>query len=164
MPAYQVDLTTAALPDREFMRRALRLGARAAARGEVPVGALVVRGTEILGSASNRVERAKDATAHAELLALRKAARRLDSWRLEGTTLYSTLEPCPMCAGAILLCRVGRVVYGTDDPKKGAFRSVYDVLGNQGGNHHPVVLPGCEGEPAGRILRTFFKGLRSRTA
>ncbi|HVB14271.1 MAG TPA: nucleoside deaminase [Candidatus Dormibacteraeota bacterium] len=150
--------------DRRFMLHALRLARGAAARGEVPVGAVVVRGEGVLGAASNCVERAQDATAHAELLALRRAARRLGSWRLEGVTLYSTLEPCPMCAGALLLARADRVVYGADDPKKGAFRSVYDVLANPAGNHHPEVAPGCEAESAGRLLQQFFRALRSRTA
>jgi len=149
--------------DRQFMQRALRLARAAAARGEVPVGALVVRDRSVIGAASNRVERTQDAAAHAELLALRQAARRLSSWRLDSVTVYTTLEPCPMCAGAILLARVGRVVYGADDPKKGAFRSVYDVLGNPAGNHHPVVSPGCEAESAGLVLQTFFQQLRSRS-
>ena len=148
--------------DHRYMLRALGLARRAALRGEVPVAAIAVLGTTVLAAASNRVERAQDATAHAELLALRRAARRLRSWRLEGVTLYSTLEPCPMCAGAILLARVDRVVYGADDPLKGAFRSVYAVLGNPAGNHHPAISAGCESDAAGRLLQTFFKGLRAR--
>jgi tRNA(adenine34) deaminase len=150
--------------DRHFMLRALGLARAAARRGEVPIGALVARGPAVLGAASNRVERSQDASAHAELLALRQAARRIGSWRLEGVTVYSTLEPCPMCAGAILLARVDRVVYAADDPKKGAFRSVYDVLGSPAGNHHPVVSPGCQAESAGRLLQTFFQELRSRSS
>ncbi|MGH7642952.1 MAG: nucleoside deaminase [Candidatus Dormibacteria bacterium] len=148
--------------DRQLMRHALRLARGAAARGEVPIGAVVVQGPMMLGAASNRVERSQDATAHAELLALRVAARRFGSWRLQGATLYSTLEPCPMCAGAVLLARLQRVVYGADDPKKGAYRSVYDVLGSGAGNHHPSVSPGCEAESAGRLLQAFFRDLRIR--
>lgn len=146
------------------MRRALRLARAAAARGEVPVGAMVVRDGIVVGAASNRVEKSRDAAAHAELLALRQAAHGLGSWRLQGATLYVTLEPCPMCSGAILLARVDRVVYGADDPKKGAFRSAYDVLGSRAGNHRPVVLPGCEAESAGLVLKAFFQQLRSRSS
>lgn len=148
--------------DRHFMLRALGLARRAALRGEVPVAAVAVVGGAVLAAASNRMERAQDATAHAELLVLRRAARRLKSWRLEGVTLYSTLEPCPMCAGAILLARVDRVVYGADDPRKGAFRSVYQVLGNPAGNHHPAVWAGCQAEAAGTLLQEFFQALRTR--
>ncbi|HEY6537988.1 MAG TPA: nucleoside deaminase [Candidatus Dormibacteraeota bacterium] len=153
-------LTTRDL-DRRFMLRALRLARTAAGRGEVPVGAVAVRAGEVIGAASNRVEQAQDASAHAELLALRSAARRVGSWRLVGVTLYSTLEPCPMCAGAILLARVDRVVYGADDPRKGAFRSAYDVLGSRSGNHHPEVAGGCEEQLAAGLLRAFFQDLRA---
>ncbi len=124
------------------------------------MGALAVRDGEILAAASNRVERSRDATAHAELLVLRRASRRLRQWRLAGVTVYTTLEPCPMCAGALLLARPERVVYGADDPKKGAFRSVYDILGSPAGNHHPQVVAGCCGEEAGRLLQHFFRRLR----
>ena len=163
MSALQPASSSSTDTDRRFMLRALRLARSAAARGEVPVGALVVRGLEVLGASSNQVERTQDAAAHAELLALRRAARQLGSWRLEDATVYTTLEPCPMCAGAILLARVDRVVYGADDPKKGAFRSVYDVLGSPAGNHHPTVTPGCEAESARRLLQRFFQELRSRS-
>ncbi len=163
MPATDLPLPRSApSADQMWMRRALRLARAAASRGEVPVGALVVRSGAILGAASNRVERAQDPTAHAELLALRRAATRLGSWRLEGVTLYSTLEPCPMCAGALLLGRVARVVYGADDPKKGAFRSTYRVLAKTAGNHHLEVLPGCEAPASTDLLRRFFRDLRNR--
>jgi tRNA(adenine34) deaminase len=142
------------------MDLALELARDAASRGEVPVGALAVRGLEIVGSAANQVERAQDATAHAELLALRQSAVRLNAWRLHGVTLYSTLEPCPMCAGALLLARVDRVVYGADDPKKGAVRSVYNVLESPAGNHHPEVTAGCRAEESGRLLQEFFQSRR----
>ena len=147
--------------DRAAMLHALRLARAAGRRGEVPVGAVIVAHGDVIAAASNRVERARDATAHAELLALRRASRRTESWRLQGCTLYSTLEPCPMCAGALLLARVDRVVYGADDPRKGAHRSVYDVLGNPGGNHHPEVTPGCEAAAASALLLGFFQGLRA---
>jgi tRNA(adenine34) deaminase len=146
--------------DAHAMRRALRLARAAGRRGEVPIGAVVVYQGRVIAAASNRVERSRDASAHAELLALRQAAARLQSWRLHGCTLYSTLEPCPMCAGALLLARIDEVVYGADDPRKGAYRTVYDVLGNPSGNHHPVVRPGCEAESASALLQRFFRSLR----
>lgn len=147
--------------DRAAMLQALRLARAAGRRGEVPVGAVIVADGDVIAAASNRVERAQDATAHAELLALRRASQKLGSWRLHGCTLYSTLEPCPMCAGALLLARIDRVVYGADDPRKGAHRSVYDVLGNQGGNHHPEVTAGCEAAAASALLQGFFQRLRA---
>jgi len=162
VPSSPAALTMTPGTDHQFMLRALRLARGAARRGEVPVGAVVVSGGLVVGAASNRVERSQDAAAHAELLALRQAAHRLGSWRLAGAVIYSTLEPCPMCAGALLLARVERVVYGADDPKKGAFRSVYDVLGHRAGNHHLQVTPGCEAEAAAKLLQTFFRELRSR--
>ena len=149
--------------DREFMAHALQLAKAASDRGEVPVGAVAVREAEIVGSAANRVEEAQDATAHAELLVIAQAAQRLESWRLQGVTVYSTLEPCPMCAGALLLARVDRVVYGADDPKKGAVHSVYNVLENAAGNHHPQVTGGCRAEESGLLLQEFFRRLRGRS-
>jgi tRNA(adenine34) deaminase len=143
------------------MLHALRLARAAGRRGEVPVGAVIIADGEVLAAASNRVERAQDATAHAELLALRRAAQKRDSWRLQGCTLYSTLEPCPMCAGALLLARIDRVVYAADDPRKGAYRTVYDVLGNPAGNHHPEVARGCEAAAASQLIQGFFQQLRA---
>ncbi|HEY6538631.1 MAG TPA: nucleoside deaminase [Candidatus Dormibacteraeota bacterium] len=149
--------------DSDFMTRALQLAEAAGERGEVPVGAVAVHQGAIVGSAGNQVEEAQDATAHAELLAIAQAARRLGSWRLHGVTVYSTLEPCPMCAGALLLARVDRVVYGADDPKKGAVHSVYNVLENAAGNHHPQVTGGCLAEESGLLLQVFFRTLRKRS-
>ncbi len=143
-----------------LMRRCLRLARAAGRRGEVPVGALVEREGRILGVGSNQVEVRRDASRHAELLALQAASRRVGGWRLEGATLYSTLEPCPMCAGAALLARVSRVVYAALDPRKGADRSVYDVLSNPGGNHHPVVSGGCLAPESAALLQGFFQRLR----
>ncbi len=148
------------LADRRFMRHCLRLATAASRRGEVPVGAVVVREGQVLGSGSNRVERSRDASAHAELLALRAASRRLGSWRLEGVTLYSSLELCPMCAGAALLARVDRVVYGARDPRKGADGSAYDVLSSPAGNHHPKVSSGCLAGESAALLQRFFVELR----
>ncbi len=158
-------LTAAPAPagrDRFFMERALRLAAAAGRRGEVPIGAVAVRAGEVIAVGSNQVERRQDAAAHAEMLALRRASRRLHSWRLEGVTVYSTLEPCPMCAGALLLSRVERVVYGADDPRKGAFRSSYQVLGSSSGNHHPAVEAGCLADRSASLLQRFFQELRGR--
>jgi tRNA(adenine34) deaminase len=160
VPAHQISSAPGCDLDRAPMLHALRLARAAARRGEVPVGAVVVARGQVIAAASNRVERAEDATAHAEMLALRQASRRLGSWRLHGCTLYSTLEPCPMCAGALLLARVDRVVYGAEDPRKGAYRSVYDVLANSRGNHHPEVTPGCQAGSAAVLLKGFFQGLR----
>ncbi|MGH7611530.1 MAG: nucleoside deaminase [Candidatus Dormibacteria bacterium] len=143
------------------MAHALRLARAAARRLEVPVGAVAVLRGQVLAAASNRVERRQDATAHAELLVLRLTSRRLRSWRLQGVTLYSTLEPCPMCAGAALLARVERVVYAADDPRKGAYRSAYDVLGHPAGNHHPLVEGGCRSGAAAGLLQGFFADRRS---
>ena len=143
-----------------LMRRCLRLARAAGRRGEVPVGALVEKEGRVLGVGSNRVEVGRDASRHAELLALQAASRRVGGWRLDGATLYSTLEPCPMCAGAALLARVSRVVYGAVDPRKGADRSVYDVLSNPGGNHHPLVSGGCLAPESAALLQGFFQRLR----
>src|ERR687898_354546 len=123
------------------MRLAIREAERALEHDDVPVGALVVHGGEVVGSGHNERELRQDPTAHAEMLALREAARHLGSWRLLDTVLYVTLEPCAMCAGAIVLGRVARVVYGTEDPKAGAAGSVIDVLGERRFNHPPTVSP-----------------------
>ena len=128
--------------------------------GDVPVGAVVVRDATVVGAGHNARERRQDPTAHAETLALQAAARRLGSWRLLDTVLYVTLEPCAMCAGAIVLARVPRVVYGTADPKAGAAGSVLDVLAEPRLNHRPVVAGGVlENECAG-LLREFFAARR----
>ncbi len=144
------------------MRHALRLARRAAARGEVPVAAVAVLGERVIAAASNRVERAQGATEHAEMVVLRLASRRVGSWRLSGVTVFVTLEPCPMCAGALLLSRVDRVVYGADDPRKGAFRSAYEVLGSEAGNHHPLVTAGLLAPASSALLQRFFKDIRER--
>lgn len=144
------------------MERALAQARHAAAIGEVPVGAVLVRNGSVLSEAHNLIETMTDATAHAEMLTLREAARRTQSWRLEGVTLYVTLEPCPMCAGALILARVDRLVYGAPDPKKGAVDSVYDVLRHPANNHRVEVSSGLLAEPAGRLLRDFFVARRGK--
>jgi tRNA(adenine34) deaminase len=143
------------------MRRALRLARRAGARGEVPVGAIAVLDGRVIGAASNRIERAGDATAHAEMLVLRRAAAVVGGWRLGGVTVVVTLEPCAMCAGAMVQARIDGCVYGARDPKKGADGSRYDVLRNVFNNHRVAVNAGVLGEECGRLLTDFFAARRS---
>jgi tRNA(adenine34) deaminase len=147
--------------DAGFMRRALELADLAEQAGEVPVGAVVVKGGEILGEGRNCPIGGHDPTAHAEIVALRAAARELQNYRLVGTTLYVTLEPCPMCAGAIVHARVARVVYGTADPRSGAAGSVFDLLDSAALNHRVQVCGGVLGEQCGDRLRAFFGSRRS---
>jgi tRNA(adenine34) deaminase len=142
------------------MRRALRLARAAGRRGEVPVGALAVLDGEVIGAASNRIERSGDATAHAEMLVLRQAARHVGGWRLSGVTVVVTLEPCPMCAGAMVQARIDRCAYGARDPKKGADGSVYEVLRNPANNHRPAVTDGVLGVEGARLLTEFFAARR----
>jgi tRNA(adenine34) deaminase len=146
--------------DEYFMRLALREAERALEHDEVPIGAVIVRDAEVIASARNERELRADPTAHAELLALREAAARVGSWRLLDTVLYVTLEPCAMCAGAIVLGRVPRVVYGADDPKAGAAGSVLDVLAEPRLNHRPVVARGLLADEAAELLRAFFAAKR----
>lgn len=148
--------------DEFYMQRALELARAAAARGEVPVGALVVRGGAVIAESANRREEAKDPTAHAELLAIQAAARELGGWRLTGTTLYVTLEPCAMCAGALVLARVERLVYGADDPKAGAVRSLYRLVEDERLNHRLEVVRGVLAAECGELLREFFRRRRRR--
>jgi tRNA(adenine34) deaminase len=144
------------------MRRALGLARRAGGRGEVPVAAVAALGGTVIAAASNRMERAGDATAHAEMLVVRRAAALLGNWRLTGVTVVVTLEPCPMCAGAMVQGRVDRCVYGARDPKKGADGSVYDVLRNLANNHRIEVVDGVLGDECGRVLTEFFRRRRGR--
>lgn len=146
--------------DLGFMARALEMARLAALRGEVPVGALLVREGRILVEAHNRTHTDSDPTAHAEVVALREAARRQGDFRLEGTTLYVTLEPCAMCSGAIVLARVPRVVYGAPDPKAGMAGSLGNLLQDSRLNHRAVVTRGVLGEASGRLLRSFFRARR----
>jgi tRNA(adenine34) deaminase len=147
--------------DEELMRRALAEAERAAEHGDVPIGAVVARGGELIAAAGNERELRRDPTAHAEVLALRAAAEHLGGWRVPDATLYVTLEPCAMCAGAIVLARVSRVVYGADDPKAGAAGSVLDVLGEPRLNHRPEVVGGVLAEQASALLREFFAARRA---
>ncbi|HSU98377.1 MAG TPA: tRNA adenosine(34) deaminase TadA [Gemmatimonadaceae bacterium] len=146
--------------DVEYLRQALELAREAAAAGEVPVGAVVVCGDEVVGRGANRTLRDNDPTAHAEMLAIREASRALGSWRLEGCTLYVTLEPCAMCAGAIVLARVDRVVFGAWDAKAGMGGSVGDVLRHPKLNHRPEVLAGTLERECAAVLTEFFEARR----
>jgi tRNA(adenine34) deaminase len=143
-----------------FMREALDLADAAATMGEVPVGALVVRGDEILGQGHNLRESLADPTAHAEMIAIRQAAERLGSWRLEDCTLYVTLEPCAMCAGAMLLARVHTCVFGCTDPKGGFVGSVGDLSDLPALNHRFEVISGVEAHDCSQRLKVFFRSLR----
>jgi tRNA(adenine34) deaminase len=146
--------------DEQFMRVALRHAEGAAEHGDVPVGAVVVREGELIGAAGNERELRGDPTAHAEILALREAAERLGGWRIADSTLYVTLEPCVMCAGAIVLARIPRVVYGAADPKAGAAGSVLDVLASPVLNHRSEVIGGMLADEAGALLQAFFASRR----
>ena len=142
--------------DEYFMRLALREAARASEHDDVPIGAVLVREGEVIGAGHNEREVRADPTAHAEMIALREAARSLRSWRVLDTVMYVTLEPCAMCAGAIVLARVPRVVFGAADPKAGAAGSVLDVLGEPRLNHRPQVQSGLLTEECADLLRAFF--------
>lgn len=146
--------------DQQFMQQAIEQARLAALAGEVPVGAVLVRDSEVISKAFNQPITHHDPSAHAEMLALRAAAKTEANYRLPGSTLYVTLEPCTMCAGAILHARVDRVVYGAPDPKTGAAGSVLDVFSSKQINHQTSVKGGVMGEECGELLRSFFKERR----
>jgi tRNA(adenine34) deaminase len=143
------------------MRRALELARQARAREEVPVGAVLVRDGAILTEAANEVESRQDATAHAEMLAIGEAQSLLKSWRLNGTTLYVTKEPCPMCAGALAHVRVDRIVFGVDDPKAGACGGAFNLFDLPGLNHRCEITPGVLREESLELLQDFFRARRT---
>jgi tRNA(adenine34) deaminase len=143
-------------PDERVMRLALEEARSAAAGGDVPVGAVIVRGDQILAKAGNAREREQDPTAHAEILALRQASRAIGSWHLEGCALVVTLEPCAMCAGAVVLARLDRLVFGASDPKAGFAGSLGDLVRDGRLNHEVDVTPGVLAQECGEILRAFF--------
>ena len=146
--------------DEHYMRLALREADRAAEHGDVPVGAIIALDGEVIATGRNERELRGDPTAHAEILALREASERIGGWRLLNTVLYVTLEPCAMCAGAIVLARVPRVVYATTDPKAGAAGSVFDVLAEPRLNHRPEVAAGLFADEAADQLRSYFAARR----
>ncbi len=146
--------------DRTFLRLALEEAHAALSHDDVPIGAVVVKDGEVVARDHNRRELDGDPTAHAELLCLRTAARRLGHWRLDGCTLYVTLEPCSMCAGALVLARVPRLVFGADDPKAGAVGALYDIPRDPRLNHRVEVVRGVEAEESSRLLKDFFAARR----
>jgi tRNA(adenine34) deaminase len=154
--------SAAAVDDRVYMILALDEARKAGERGEVPVGAVLVADGEVLAARGNERELRHDPTAHAEMLVLRDAAAVAGGWRLRDATLYVTLEPCTMCAGALVLARVSRLVYGADDPKAGAAGSILNVVDHPALNHHPEVQAGLMEVEASALLREFFADLRER--
>ena len=146
----------------DFMRRALREAQKADSQGEVPVGAVVVQGEKVIARGHNRPLGLSDPSAHAEILALRRAAKKLGNYRLKGCDLYVTIEPCAMCVGAIIQARLRRVVYGTPDPKAGACGSALAVLNHPKVNHQVEVVSGVLAQECGAILREFFRCRRTR--
>jgi len=151
-----IDLTS----DEHFMSDALRQARLAFDADEVPVGAVIVQAGRVIARAFNQVELLKDATAHAEILTLTQAAHTLSNWRLDGATLYVTKEPCPMCAGAIVLSRIKRVVFGVADPKSGGAGSVFDITGHGGLNHKVEVRAGIQESASRQLLQEFFRAKR----
>ncbi|MBI2413356.1 MAG: nucleoside deaminase [Deltaproteobacteria bacterium] len=148
--------------DTLFMGEALKDARKALKKGEVPIGAVLVVEGKVVSRGHNERETKHDPSAHAELIAIRKASRKLGSWRLSGATLYVTLEPCLMCIGAIVLARIDRLVFGAFDPKAGAVGSLYDVSKDKRLNHRVEVTTGVMGEESGRLLKGFFSDLRAK--
>lgn len=146
--------------DEQWMNEALAEARKAWDRGEVPIGAVIVKDEEVIARGHNLRETERQATAHAELIAIQSACQKLGSWRLENCTLYVTLEPCPMCTGGLIQSRIARVVYGADDPKGGACGSVLNLLDEPKFNHRVPARAGILAEEAGNMLREFFRSLR----
>ena len=151
----------APLTDDDAMQLALDQAAAAAVHGDVPIGAVVVRDGQVIAARHNERELTGDPTAHAEVLAIRDAAKVVGHWRLLDCSLYVTLEPCVMCAGALVNARIGRVVFGAVDPKAGALVSLYQICGDPRLNHRPPVVAGVRADEAGTLLRDFFANRRS---
>ena len=146
------------------MRMALEQAAAAGEHGDVPIGAVLVQNGDVIAAAGNERQLRQDPTAHAEILVLRAGAEKLGTWRLDGTSLYVTLEPCPMCAGALVLARMKRLVYGPQDPKAGAALSLYNIVQDPRLNHEVEIVSGVLEEECASVLRAFFKGRRSGPA
>jgi tRNA(adenine34) deaminase len=155
-----MDVGMELLGEEWFMQRALELAYQAMQEDEVPVGAIIVHERRIIAAAYNQREQLQDPTAHAEMIAITQAAAEMKSWRLTDCTMYVTLEPCPMCAGAIIQSRIPRVVYGANDPKAGAVQSLYQLLTDERLNHRVEVLFGVKADACGRVLTEFFDGKR----
>ena len=146
--------------DEKYMRLTLDQGHIAQENGDVPIGAVIIYKDQIIGKAYNQREQLKDPTAHAEIIALTQAAAALQTWRLNGCTMYVTLEPCPMCAGALVLARMDRLVFGCDDPKAGACGSLYDIVRDKRLNHRLEVTSGILADECGQLLQDFFQKRR----
>ncbi len=149
------------MTDQDYMREALAEARKAYAMGEIPIGAVLVHEGQIISRHHNRREIDHDATAHAEMLVIREACELLSRWRLTGCSLYVTIEPCPMCAGAIINSRLDKVVYGSSDYKGGAVESLFNVLSHPGLNHEPVVVAGVLSDECSQIMKDFFKERRA---
>jgi tRNA(adenine34) deaminase len=147
--------------DKELMRIAIEQAKMAEENGDVPIGAVIVYNNRIIGKAYNQREQLKDPTAHAEIIAITQAAAFLESWRLHDCTMYVTLEPCCMCAGALVLARMDRLVYGCDDPKTGAVKSLYNIVQDERLNHRLEVTSGILAEECGALLQEFFQRRRN---
>jgi tRNA(adenine34) deaminase len=147
--------------DNQFMKLAVEQAGIAQENGDVPIGAVIIHNGQIIGKAYNQREQLQDPTAHAEIIALTQAAAAMESWRLEGCTMYVTLEPCPMCAGALVLARIDRLVYGCDDPKTGAVKSLYNIATDGRLNHRIEVTSGVLADECSKILQEFFQKKRS---
>lgn len=148
--------------DEKYMRIALKEAQNAVILDEVPVGAVIVKDGKILAKAHNLREKSNDPTSHAEINAIRKACKKLNSWRLEGATIYVTIEPCSMCAGTLLQCRIGRIVYGALDPKGGAIESSLELFNAKNINHHPEILGGVLKEECSQLISSYFKSKRNK--
>ncbi len=147
--------------DEYYMRMAIEAAKIAEENGDVPIGAVVVKDGKIIGRAYNQREQLQDPTAHAEIIALTQAAAAVENWHLDGCTIYVTLEPCPMCAGALVLARMDRLVYGCDDPKTGAVKSLYNIVTDDRLNHRLEVTSGVLADECAKLLQDFFKGRRN---
>ncbi len=154
MPTHELDI------DVFFMRMALGEACAAGNDGEVPIGAVLARGETVLGKAHNQVERLRDPTAHAEILAITQAAEALGDWRLTETTLYVTKEPCPMCAGALALARIPRLVFGITDPQRGGATTVFQIVNHPGMLHRTTVVPGILADECRELIQQFFRERR----
>lgn len=157
----QIEKDTTSLVTTDFMLLAIEQAKLAASLDEVPIGAVIVFENHVIAAAHNRREIDQDPTAHAEILALRQAAKQIGSWRLCDTTMYVTLEPCPMCAGALVNARVAALVYGCDDPKAGATRTLYQICEDSRLNHRLQVTAGVRAEECAQLLKDFFANLRA---
>ncbi len=147
--------------DEYYMRMAIEAAKVAEENGDVPIGAVIVKDGKIIGRAYNQREQLQDPTAHAEIIALTQAAAAVENWHLDGCTIYVTLEPCPMCAGALVLARLDRLVYGCDDPKTGAVKSLYNIVTDDRLNHRLEVTSGVLADECAKLLQDFFKGRRN---